>query len=339
MPLSKNAKITVVIALIAAVSISLVIVGIIYWTPDKGEPPGDEGWDLRELVFFGDTLAEPVSVSYDDITNGSLVIQFVNKTFTYLKSSGFSSTYNYTGVTLDDLITYANVTYGGATAFRFWGYDDWTSPAIPIRVWQQNIGLISVVFAQDGVQYQPPNGGDPSDDGPLMSIVNHSVLDPKVSSRFKVRNLAAVEFLDYPDWNVTIFGNVEKNSTVYYAELMTFFTHLSEQINYTTSGGSNMRNYQGISAFDVLDYSNFENTSEITGIKFIGSDLWATQIVSYTWVLKNDTDVLVAYARDGILLDPVSDGYLNSVVDYTLTTPTYSSQYKAKYLLYIEILA
>lgn len=332
MPLSKNAKLGAAIALIAVVSVPLVIVAIIYWTPSdpKGTP-----FVSGEIRFFGDTIATNISVTYDEITGDMTGSHFVNQSYTYVNAFGTSKTSNYTGVTLEDLITYAEVDYGAATAFQFWGIDGWRSPAIDIGLWQQYVDVISIVFAENGVLI-------PEKDGPFISIVNHSIMDPKASSRFRVKNLAGIQFLSYPVWNITIFGNVEKNSTIYYSELIHPWgpagsgglVKVNAQINYSNS----LRDYTGISALDIMDYSGIKNTSIINDIRFIGADLWTTQNVSYSWVLNNENDVLVVYARDSVLLDPETDGYLNSVVDYSLTYPTGSGQYRAKYLLYIEIL-
>ncbi|HUX99458.1 MAG TPA: molybdopterin-dependent oxidoreductase [Candidatus Deferrimicrobium sp.] len=322
MPLSKNAKIGLVIAIALAITIPTVI---ILYPKSTGTGP--------TITLFGTTVTQTVKVYYSELSDPTNLNQSVNKIYTTISQYGTVKTYNFTGVSLWDLIVYSGVSYGVATAVRFIGTDDYASPAFPIRLLQENPELCILAYEQDGVSLLE------DEDGPYRTVVNHSVVDPKISSKYAAKMTAKIEFLDYPDWNITIRGNVANEITIYYADLMTFgYTELNELINYSNQ----IRNYTGITLKQILSTQlpagYVINSTPITGINFTGADDVDSYIVNYSWVLQNDTDVLVVYARDFEILDPEDDGYLNSVVDYSLTAPTSSSKYKMKFLLYIEIL-
>jgi len=328
-PQSGLQRLLIAIALSACLVIGLIAIFISVQRQVRSDPI---------ITFFGATVAQNVSIYYSEIIDVINLDQKINKSLCFVRSSGTPETHLYTGVSLWDLIVYSGVTYGAATAIRFIGSDAKASPAFPLKLVQQNPELVLLAYEQDGTSLIA------NVDGPYETIVNHSVVAPKISGNYACKKVVSIEFLNYPDWNITIFGNVKENITIFYSELMTYgYTILNELINYSNS----IRNYTGISVKQILSKelpSNYMfNTTPIGNVTFIGAYSWVSQSVDYNWVVHNETNVLVVYARDGVLLFPTIDGYLNSVVDYSLTGPTKkglyidSEQFKAKYLLYIQI--
>jgi DMSO/TMAO reductase YedYZ molybdopterin-dependent catalytic subunit len=323
MPLSKNAKIGLVIAIALAITIPTVI---ILYPKSTGTGP--------TITLFGTTVAQTVKVYYSELSDPANLNQSVNTIYTTVNQYGTVKTYNFTGVSLWDLIVYSGVSYGAATAVRFIGTDDYETPAFPIKLLEENPDLCILAYEQDGVSLL-----DDASNGPYRTVVNHSVVEPKISSKYAAKMTAKIEFLNYPDWNITLTGNVKEDIVIYYADIMTFgYTEYNELIQY----GGEIRNYTGVTVQEILTKQlpqNYAiNATPITGINFTSVDGWESYTVDYAWVIQNATDVLVVYAKDGTLLNPSSDGYLNSVVDYNLTNPTSSGKYKAKYLSGIELL-
>jgi hypothetical protein len=171
--------------------------------------------------------------------------------------------------------------------------------------------------------------------------VNHSVVAPKVSSQWLGKKAVKIEFLNVPDWNVTIKGNVQMNSLIYFAELMyaSGLTRVTnEPLNWTKLSPyqTEIRNMTGVIVKSLIDYSKIVNSTPITKIRFIGSDGYKTNNVTWTVVVNNQTDVLVAYSQNGVLISK-TNGYLESAVDFNLY-PTYNSgKYWSYKLLYIEL--
>jgi len=181
-------------------------------------------------------------------------------------------------------------------------------------------------------------GPEDAGDGYLMSAVNYSINENIKSSQYTLKWLIGIEFL--VDWDVTLFGDtyVEENKTISYYDIVhspELDRYENVLINYTKLGiSSELLNVSGVSLWSIIQYTEVNYTTA-SGVNFTASD-WNSYTVSLDWVENNASKVLIVYALNGELLNPDSDGFLISLVDYTLTVGTSSSKFKAKFLSGIE---
>ncbi len=324
--------------------ISAVISGIIIVTAGVLVPvyhfvwrPQPVTWDLE---FFGDTVSQNINITYQDITEEFTAYSYsFNHTKWWTPDGYLSEIRNYTGIPLWDLIIYSGVDYGHANALRFVANDGFTSPELFIEEVENNKSLIVVYYVEEGETLTGPEDGG---NGYLMSAVNYSINEDKKSSHFNLKNLRGVEFL--VDWDVEFFGEsplVEENKTISYKDLLisTNLTRVNALLNYTKPGiSSELINVTGVSLWSVIEFLEVNYTSS-THINFVASDGFSTYNVSLTDIENNATKVLIAYKVDGEFLDPQSDGYLMSFVDYSITEGygvQKSSRYNSKFLNGIE---
>jgi len=290
-------------------------------------------WDLE---FFGDTVVQSVNVTYGDIRDKLVAFDYsFNYTRWWSPDGYLSEIRNYTGIPLWDLIEYSGVNYGSANALRFVAADDYTSAILSLDVVENNKSLIIVCYEEEG---ELLTGPEDAGDGYLMSAVNYSINENIKSSQYTLKWLIGIEFL--VDWDVTLFGDtyVEENKTISYYDIVhspELDRYENVLINYTKLGiSSELLNVSGVSLWSIIQYTEVNYTTA-SGVNFTASD-WNSYTVSLDWVENNASKVLIVYALNGELLNPDSDGFLISLVDYTLTVGTSSSKFKAKFLSGIE---
>jgi hypothetical protein len=305
------------------------------WNPNPTYPT----WDLE---FYGDTVDQSTNITYQEIQEDFTPTPYTfNHTKWWTPDGYLSEIQNYTGIPLWDLIEYSGVDFGRANALRFVANDGWASPELSLEDVENNKSLIIVYYVDEGETLTGPEDGG---NGYLMSAVNYSINEAKKSSHFNLKWLVGIEFL--VDWDVTLFGEsplVEENMTISYNDILTHgdLTRVNTIINYTKPGiYSELRNVTGVTLWSVIQHLEVNYTTA-THINFVASDGFATYNMSLGIVENNASKVLIVYMEDGELLDPLSDGYLISIVDYSITegyAEPKSSRYSAKFLNGIEFI-
>lgn len=331
--------------IIGAIAVVLVVAaGVVlpwYFFVYSNKPSEYPTWDL---MFFGDTVDQSVNVTYEDIREEFNVSTFSFNQTKWWDETGYESVItNFTGVPLWDLIQYSGVDYGTANALRFVANDEWESPEISLDDVENNKSLIIVYYIEgDTLLTDPANGGD----GYLMSAVNYSIDESKKSSHFNVKSLVGIEFVI--DWDVTLLGEsplVQENLTISYNDILTHenLTRLNTEINFTNPDfpeDSELRNVTGVTLWSVIEFTDINYTTS-THINFIASDGFSTYNVSLSDIETYASKVLIIYEEDGEFLDPSSDGYLRSMVDYSITEGyaiQASGKYSNKFLSGIEFI-
>jgi hypothetical protein len=323
----------------AILGVLIVAAGVVlpwYFFVYKNQPSDYPTWDL---MFYGDTVEQSVNVTYEDIREEFNATTFQFNQTKWWDPDGYESVLvNFTGVSLWDIIQYSGVDYGTANAIKFVAIDGWKSPEISLEDVENNKSQIIVYYIEgEELLTGPEQGGN----GYLMSAVNYSINESKKSSHFNVKWLIGVEFII--DWNVELFGDssiVEENMTISYTELITSteLSHVNALINYTKPGiSSELINVTGVTLWSLIQYLDVNYTTA-NGIRFVASDDFTSLGVPLSDVENEAEKILIVYMEDGVYLDPTEDGYLMSIVDYTLTQGTSSGQYKMKYLVGIEFL-
>jgi hypothetical protein len=325
--------------LVAALGTMVVAAGVLvpmYFFVWKPESPPYPTWDL---MFYGDTVDTSVNVTYQEIREEFDASAFHFNQTKWWDPDGYESVIaNFTGIPLWDIIEYSGVDYGRANAIKFVANDGWKSPILSLEEVENNKSLIIVYYYEEGVLLTGP---EDDGDGYLMSAVNYSINEAKKSSHFNLKWLIGIEFII--DWDVDLYGSsllVEENMSISYTDLLTSaeLTRVNTLINYTKPGiSSELINVTGVTLWSVIQYLNVNYTTA-DGIRFVASDDWASNNVSMSDVENEAENVLIVYMENGQYLDPSEDGYLKSMVDYSLTIGTSSSKYKARYLVGIEFL-
>ncbi|MBN2155386.1 MAG: hypothetical protein JW776_05040 [Candidatus Lokiarchaeota archaeon] len=327
--------IAVVVGILVVAAGVLVPLYYFVWRPQS---PNYPTWDLK---FYGDSVDQSKNITYQEIQEEFSATEYsFNHTRWWDPDGYLSEIRNYTGIPLWDIIEYSEVDYGHANALRFVALDGFKSPALSLDVVENDKSLIIVCIAEEGVILTGP---EEDGEGYLMSAVNYSIDETKKSSHFNMKNLIGVEFL--VDWDLTLFGEtyVETNITISYNDFVNSaeLDRHNVLLNYTklwdngTIRSSELVNVTGVTLWSIIQYTEVNYTTA-SGVKFIANDEWSTWTVSLDWVEENASKVLIVYEENGQLLDHESDGYLYSMVDYSLTEGTSSSQFKAKFLMGIE---
>jgi len=286
-------------------------------------------WDLK---FFGGTVDQSVNVTYKEIQKE---ITSSNYSFNHTKwwtPDGYESEIrNYTGISLWDLIKFSGVDYGRANALRFVAEDGWASPELSLEVVENNKSLIIIYNIEEGeILLGPEDEGN----GYLRSAVNYSINEAKKSSHFNMKWLTGIEFVI--DWDLTLYGGiVDEELPISYNDILTnpnLTRYENVAVNYTKYE-SELVTVSAVSLWSIIEEIDLNyTTANMINFTSDFSDFESKESVPLDWVENNESMVLIVYAIDGELLDPDEDGYLLSLVDYTLTIGTYSSKYKVRYL-------
>ncbi|MHA1111217.1 MAG: hypothetical protein ACTSRE_08940 [Promethearchaeota archaeon] len=324
----------------AIVGVLVVASGVVlpwYFLVYQNKPSEYPKWDLE---FFGDTVDQNVNVTYEDIRDEfNLTTYHFNQT-KWWDSDGYESVFtNFSGVALWDLIEYSGVDYGSANALRFVGNDGLKSPEISMDVVENNKSLIIVYYIEDD---QLLTGLGQGGDGYLMSAVNYSINEEIKSSHFNVKWLVGVEFVI--DWDVSLFGEssiVTENKTISYNDILTHenLTRVNVLLNQTNPGiSSELINVTGVTLWSIFEVTGIDYGGA-THINFFAFNGSSTYNVSINDIGDNENDVLIVFEVDGELLNPSSDGYLMSMVDYSITegyVVPQSGEYASEFLNGIE---
>ncbi len=327
-------------AIVGVVIIATAVVVPWYYLVYQNRPSEYPTWDL---MFFGNTVDQSVNVTYEDIREEFNVTTFHFNQTKWWTPDGYESVIaNFTGVSLWDIIQFSGVDYGTANALRFVASDNWESPILSLDDVENNKSLIIVYYIEEETLLSgPAEGGN----GYLMSAVNYSVNEGIKSSHFNLKWLVGVEFII--DWNLELFGSdslVEENKSINFYELYneeTLVRHENVLINYTEPGNySELRNVSGVTLWSVIQYLEFNYTTA-TGIRFHTEGGWLSMNITLADVEVEADKILIVYKEDGEFLNPdpdEGDGYLFSLVDFSLTDPDSSSQFCANFLDGIEFL-
>ncbi len=327
MELTRNMKVLVVIAIIVGASLPLVL-----WLAFPQQSPID--WTITLYVDEG----EQVNVTYQEITNTSLYTTFTNQHLVTIKyvSQNIDKDGLYTGISIWDLIQQSGINYSTANHIRFEASDGWMSPAIPLSLIESAGSLAAIVYDRVGGWH------DLVEYGPLMPIINHSVTDSITSTRYSVKNFTKIIFETYNNWNLTIFGDfAENNATFSLGQVMTSSSHWSRRVtneifNYTDVGGtSELRNFTGISVWDLFDRNTIIENITGNAIRFVAEDGNKSKEIPLTTVEDNTTKVAIVWTEDGVPLGS-SNGYLMGVLDFTLFPLSNSSEFWTEKVVGIE---
>ncbi len=184
------------------------------------------------------------------------------------------------------------------------------------------------------------------EDGPLLPMINQSVIHPLITSSYMVKNCTQIIFEEFNDWNLTIFGNLNGPNATFSLGQVIWANRPSSRFtnrifNYTDVGGTSVnRTFNGISVYDLY-YRNtvFGSTPPATKVRFIAEDGSMSNNLTFATVKGGSTagKIAIVWAEDGVLLDE-TNGYLMAVVDFSITTPTNSSYYWTEKIVAIQFM-
>jgi DMSO/TMAO reductase YedYZ molybdopterin-dependent catalytic subunit len=143
-------------------------------------------------------------------------------------------------------------------------------------------------------------------------------------------------------WTVKIYGNVENEVYISYDDIVAGVYGLVENREFyfiNSYGTEHYYNYTGVSVWYILNQTDvLTNTS--SEIIFRAIDNYYTYEISLTEMAANPEYAILAFKRDGQILQPKEsggEGPLRAIVDYELTKPRVNSQYWAKYTNSIQV--
>lgn len=337
--MAKPKPVIIIASIVGVLVVASAVVLPWYFIVYQNKPSEFPTWDLE---FFGDTVDQSVNVTYEDIREEFNATTF-SLNHTEWGDQSFSEIRNYTGVSLWDIIEYSGVDHGTANALRFVAKDGSVSPELSLVDVENNKSMIIVYYIEEETLLSGPKHGG---NGYLMSAVNYTINESLKSSDFNLKWLVGIEFVI--DWDVTLFGEsplVQENMTISYNDILTHenLTRLNTEINFTNPDfpeDSELRNVTGVTLWSIIEFTDINYTTA-THIEFVASDGFSTYNVSLSDIETYTSKVLIIYEEDGELLDPSSDGYLKSLVDYSITEGygiQRSGQYSSKFLNGIEFI-
>jgi hypothetical protein len=181
---TKKTSLAIIILISIGISIPLITWGILTTLEQR---PSQIQWSI---TLFGPTVAQNVSVSYQEIMNQSLFQHFIDVPINYTGCDLKNYIVNCSGITLWDLITYSKVDYGDANAIKFCGSDGCSMLQVNLTTVEQNASKFLIIYALNGVLYGPP-----PDEGPLKSIVDYTLTAPVVSCPYNTKWLCGIQFI------------------------------------------------------------------------------------------------------------------------------------------------
>ncbi len=169
--------------------VSIVLVGIsIFWLNIYAfiELEIDPFWKFKN----NDTLTIKGNVKTDLVLNledikSDLYHQIENQEFHFVNAIGRQFDNNYSGASLWSILIVEGILNADSSTFQFIGADGFKSPyPISLSLAEENLDYVIIAYECDNSPL--------FQDGPLMSIVDYSVIPNEATTHWAVKNLVTI---------------------------------------------------------------------------------------------------------------------------------------------------
>jgi hypothetical protein len=304
--------------IVAVAAISIYPIYMLINPPDTVHSVYDE----YQIEFYGDGISTPKNITYEELFYGTFTQYEV--TITTVNSYGTENTNITKGVRLLDVINRLGLSMESATGFQFRGEWNYLGPYLPFSLLKEDPSQVLLVNTIDGVILTNSSTGG---FGPIRSYVNRSLQERIANDAYSTKNLYGVQFVTYPNCNLTIFGSgiLEKNVTITYGYLKTAKSssvgRLTNAIyNWTDGIEEHTDELTGCQLYTIfLNLTGILNDVTWSECRFVNS----TGHVS-DWIFKSEVNfldrnqIMVVYQLNGADL---TTGCLMSAVNSTIRNP------------------
>lgn len=169
----------------------------------------------------------------------------------------------------------------------------------------------------------------------IFFIIITGITVPLIAYNFTIRNDV--------HWELLINGNVSKEIDISYQDLVDgkYGTVVNQTYQFLDIEGHRANyTYTGVSVWNILSETHVLNNNS-TAIEFKSYDLYVTSPLNLTKIQEYPNLTIIAYKLNGKFLttkEQGGDGPLRAIIDLSVTTPTYNSQYWAKYVNEIYVI-